>query len=331
MTHTDPDNLILDKDFLPDAERRPVAFVTVDENHAGQRIDNFLITHLKGVPRTRIYRILRKGEVRVNKGRAKPEQRLQAGDVVRIPPLRLADRPEVPQAGTQLLSDLTSRILWEDKYLLVINKPAGLAVHGGSGVKLGLIEALRQLRPQEKQLELVHRLDRDTSGCLLVARRRSALLHLHAALREGTVDKRYMALVYGNWPAQISEITAPLLKNQLASGERIVRVSDNGKAAHTGFQVKGRYVGYTWVEASPFTGRTHQIRVHARHAGHPIVGDEKYAERAANQQGVNDGFKRLCLHASSVSFTVPGGGDTITVEAPLPDDLARPLSRLLRE
>lgn len=317
-------------DIAAVAPRTAVSFVTVDDGAAGQRIDNFLLGHLKGVPRTLVYRILRKGEVRINKGRAKPEQRLVEGDVVRIPPVRVAEPAAVPQAGQRLLADLEARILWEDKHVMVIDKPAGLAVHGGSGVSLGLIEALRQLRPQEKQLELVHRLDRDTSGCLLVARRRSALLHLHAALRDGAVDKRYLALVQGNWPARVQEVDAPLQKNQLASGERMVRVSGHGKPARTGFQVKARYHGYTLMEASPYTGRTHQIRVHALHAGYPLVGDEKYASREANQQAAGDGFRRLCLHAASLTFPLPGTGEPVRVEAPLPADLAVPLSQLVR-
>ena len=327
----------IDPEYPSDSEavaavspRGTVTFVTVDDGAAGQRIDNFLLGQLKGVPRTLVYRILRKGEVRVNKGRAKPEQRLVAGDIVRIPPLRLPEPAAVPLAGKGLLQALEARILWESNSLLVIDKPVGLAVHGGSGVSLGLIEALRQLRPQEKQLELVHRLDRDTSGCLLVARRRSALLHLHAALRDGTVDKRYLALAYGVWPARLQEVNAPLQKNQLASGERMVRVSSHGKLARTGFQVQARYHGYTLVEASPYTGRTHQIRVHAQHAGCPLVGDEKYASREANQQAARDGFRRLCLHAASVAFPLPGTDESIRVEAPLPADFAVPLSQLVR-
>jgi len=309
-------------------QRSPVTFVTVDEGSEGQRIDNFLITHLKGVPKTLVYRILRKGEVRVNKGRAKPDQRIQVGDIIRIPPLRLPTRDEPPKAGNRFLEDLEARILYEDKELLVINKPAGLAVHGGSGVKLGLIEALRQLRTKEKLLELVHRLDRDTSGCIVVAKKRTALLSLHEALRVGTVDKRYTALVFGRWPLKLRDIQAPLQKNQVASGERFVKVSDAGKPARTGFTVLQNYVGYTLVEAKPFTGRTHQIRVHARHAGYSLVGDDKYSEREANQLAAKQGFHRLCLHASRITFVSPGSGERITVEAPLSDDIAVPLSRL---
>ena len=310
--------------------RTPVSFVTVDENSEGQRIDNFLITHLKGVPKTLVYRILRKGEVRVNKGRAKPEQRLESGDIVRIPPLRLPTRDEPPKAGNRLLEELEARILYEDRELLVINKPAGLAVHGGSGVKLGLIESLRQLRPKEKMLELVHRLDRDTSGCIVVAKKRTTLTALHEALRIGKVDKRYTALAFGRWPAKLRDVHAPLMKNQVASGERFVRVNDAGKAAHTGFTVLQAYEGYTLVEAKPYTGRTHQIRVHARHAGFPLVADDKYSEREANQRAAQQGFQRLCLHASRISFISPATGQRISVEAPLPADIAVPLQRLTK-
>lgn len=307
--------------------KTPVQLVTVDENHDGQRIDNFLLGYLKGVPRTLVYRILRKGEVRVNKGRAKPEQKLATGDVVRIPPLHLP-QPDAPaKAGNQMLAELESRILYEDKQLIAINKPAGLAVHGGSGIRLGLIEALRQLRPQEKLLELVHRLDRDTSGCILVAKKRSALTALHDDLREGRVDKRYLALVFGRWPARVTDVKVPLLKNEVAS---IVRVSDAGKSAHTGFTIRETLPGYTLLEAKPYTGRTHQIRVHAKHAGHPLVGDDKYADPEKNAVAAQHGFSRLCLHAASLTFTHPATGEKLRVEAPLPDDIAVPLKALCR-
>ncbi len=307
------------------SHKTPVQFVTVDENHDGQRIDNFLLGQLKGVPRTLVYRILRKGEVRVNKGRAKPEHKLTVGDVVRIPPLHLPE-PDVPaKASDNLLEVLENRILFEDKYILAINKPAGLAVHGGSGIRLGLIEALRQLRPQEKMLELVHRLDRDTSGCILIAKKRAALTALHDDLREGRVEKRYLALVYGRWPARIKEVKVPLLKNELAS---MVRVSDAGKSAHTGFAIKQAFDRYTLLEVKPYTGRTHQIRVHAKHAGHSLVGDEKYSDETKNTEAKAQGFKRLCLHAASLVFKHPISGDKVRVEAPLPEDIANSLHQL---
>jgi 23S rRNA pseudouridine955/2504/2580 synthase len=305
--------------------KTPVQLVTVDENHDGQRIDNFLLGQLKGVPRTLVYRILRKGEVRVNKGRAKPEQKLAMGDVVRIPPLRLPE-PDAPvQAGSGLLAELETRILYEDKQLIVINKPAGLAVHGGSGVRLGLIEALRQMRPQEKMLELVHRLDRDTSGCLLIAKKRSTLTALHDDLREGRVDKRYLALVYGRWPARIKDVKASLLKNEETA---MVRVSDKGKYAHTSFSIQQQFDQFTLLEAKPHTGRTHQIRVHAKHAGHPLVMDDKYADHEQNHLNKKLGFKRLCLHAASLRFVLPSTGEKVKFEAPLPSDMAEPLQAL---
>lgn len=312
-------------DSTPQSPKTPVQLVTVDENHDGQRIDNFLLSQLKGVPRTLVYRILRKGEVRVNKGRAKPEQKLNIGDVVRIPPLHLPEPDAPAKAGSNLLADLEARILYEDKQLIVINKPAGLAVHGGSGIRLGLIEALRQLRPQEKMLELVHRLDRDTSGCIIVAKKRSALTALHDDLREGRVDKRYLALVFGRWPARVKDVKVPLLKNELAS---MVRVSDAGKSAHTGFTIKQQFADYTLLEAKPYTGRTHQIRVHAKHIGHSLVGDDKYSEPEKNAVAEKRGFKRLCLHAASLTFTHPASNEKIRIEAPLPDDVAVPLLSL---
>lgn len=305
--------------------KTPVQLVTVDDNHDGQRIDNFLLAHLKGVPRTLVYRILRKGEVRVNKGRAKPEQKLNLGDVVRIPPLHLPEQDAPAKAGSNLLAELEARILYEDKQLIAINKPAGLAVHGGSGIKLGLIEALRQLRPQEKMLELVHRLDRDTSGCMLIAKKRSTLTALHDDLREGRVDKRYLALVHGRWPARITDVKVPLLKNEEAA---MVRVSDNGKSAHTGFTIRQSFADYTLLEAKPYTGRTHQIRVHAKHAGHSLVGDDKYTDHDKNNASKKLGFKRLCLHAASLTFTLPSTGEKMRVEAPLPEDIAGPMTKL---
>lgn len=307
------------------SSKTPVQLVTVDDNHDGQRIDNFLFGQLKGVPRTLVYRILRKGEVRVNKGRAKPEHKLAAGDVVRIPPLHIPEPDAPAKASGNLLEVLESRILFEDQYLIAINKPAGLAVHGGSGIRLGLIEALRQMRPQEKMLELVHRLDRDTSGCMLIAKRRSALTALHEDLRAGRVDKRYLALVYGRWPARIKDVKVSLLKNEVAS---MVRVSDAGKSAHTGFTIKQQFTDYTLLEVKPYTGRTHQIRVHAKHAGHSLVCDEKYSDAEKNAVAKTQGFKRLCLHAASLVFTHPISQEKLHITAELPEDIAVPLQKL---
>lgn len=286
-----------------------VQLLEVAPELAGQRIDNFLRTQLKGVPKTLIYRILRKGEVRVNKGRIKPEYKLQAGDIVRVPPLRLAERDEPAPLAQNLLERLEAAIVYEDKALIVLNKPAGIAVHGGSGLNYGVIEAFRQLRPDAKDIELVHRLDRDTSGLLMIAKKRSMLRHLHEALRGDGVDKRYMALVRGSWPTSKKKVSAPLLKNNLRSGERMVEVNPEGKEALTEFRVLRRFGEFaTLVEASPITGRTHQIRVHAKHAGHCIAGDSKYGEDEFTREVRELGGKRLFLHAYALKIQLPDGG-----------------------
>jgi 23S rRNA pseudouridine955/2504/2580 synthase len=305
-----------------------VQLLEVAPEFAGQRIDNFLRTQLKGVPKTLIYRILRKGEVRVNKGRIKPEYKLQAGDVVRVPPLRLAERDEPAPLALGLLERLEKAIVYEDKALIVLNKPAGIAVHGGSGLNYGVIEAFRQLRPDAKDIELVHRLDRDTSGLLMIAKKRSMLRHLHEALRGDGVDKRYMALVRGNWPAAKKKISAPLLKNNLRSGERMVEVNPEGKEALTVFRVLRRFGEFaTLVEASPITGRTHQIRVHAKHAGHSIAGDSKYGDEDFTREIRDLGGKRLFLHAYALTVPLPEGGE-LKLEAEVDDVWERTLERL---
>ena len=294
-----------------------VQWLEVTSAYAGQRIDNFLRARLKGVPKSLIYRILRKGEVRVNKGRIKPEYKLQTGDMVRVPPLRLAEKNEVESFATPVLDRLEAAIIYEDKGLIVINKPAGIAVHGGSGVSAGVIEAFRQLRPEAKELELVHRLDRDTSGLLMIAKKRSMLRHLHTQLRGDGVDKRYLALVRGNWPASKKSISAPLLKNNLRSGERMVEINPEGKEALTQFKVLSRFSNIaTLVEARPITGRTHQIRVHAKYAGHSIAGDQKYGDEAFSKLIRGFGGKRLFLHAYSLTITLPDD-KKLTVEAPV--------------
>lgn len=310
-----------------------VRLVSIDEDQAGQRIDNFLMAHLKGVPKSRIYNLIRKGEVRVNKGRTKPEYKLNPGDVVRIPPVRTAEKDDLIPAkpSNQMVALLERSILFEDDGLLVINKPPGLAVHGGSGVNLGLIETLRQMRPDARYLELVHRLDRDTSGCIMVAKKRSYLRHLQAALREkstGEVVKVYQALVVGRWSKRCTQVNAPLLKIEVANDERIVKVHPDGKPSLTEFRVLRLFDGFTLVEAKPITGRTHQIRVHAQHAGHSLVGDEKYGNDDINATMRERGFKRLFLHASALAFFLPGATGLTWVEAPLPDDLNIPLQRL---
>src|SRR5574344_98362 len=255
-----------------------VRLLVIDAEQEGQRIDNYLKTQLKGVPKSLMYRILRKGEVRVNKKRIKPEYKLIAGDEVRIPPVRVAEANELPSAKLSSIQALAALILFEDDALIVLNKPAGMAVHGGSGLSFGVIEGLRALRPEARFLELVHRLDRDTSGCLLVAKKRSALKSLHEQLRLKTMRKQYAALVRGQWQAHVKVVNAPLLKNVLQSGERIVRVNPEGKPSETRFHILQRFAEATLVEASPITGRTHQIRVHTAHAGHPIACDDKYGD-----------------------------------------------------
>ncbi|MDN6114749.1 MAG: 23S rRNA pseudouridine(955/2504/2580) synthase RluC, partial [Enterobacterales bacterium] len=276
-----------------------VKLVTIAADEAGQRIDNFLRNQLKGVPKSMIYRIVRKGEVRVNKKRIKPEYKLQPGDEVRIPPVRIAERDEAPvSAKLDKVAALNDCIIFEDDHLLVLNKPSGTAVHGGSGLSFGVIEGLRALRPEARFLELVHRLDRETSGVLLVAKKRSALRALHEQLRMKGMQKDYLALVRGQWQSHCKVVQAPLLKNILQSGERIVRVNAEGKPSETRFKVEERFEHATLVKASPVTGRTHQIRVHALHAGHPIAFDDRYGDRDFDAELKGTGLDRLFLHAA---------------------------------
>ncbi|MEH6344410.1 MAG: 23S rRNA pseudouridine(955/2504/2580) synthase RluC [Bermanella sp.] len=301
--------------------KRAVVFEEVDSDHSGQRLDNFLMTRIKGAPKSLIYRIIRKGEVRVNKGRIKPDYRIKEGDIVRIPPVRVRAESEAPPVPEKMAQNIERAILFEDEYLIAVNKPKGMAVHGGSGISLGLIEALRVIRPDAKRLELVHRLDRDTSGVILVAKRRSVLVALHEMLRRKTgMQKRYLALVYGVWPKHIKEVKAPLLKNELKSGERIVRVDQQGKACHTRFSLQRRYEGYTLINAEPVTGRTHQIRVHCQFAGQAIVGDDKYASDSQLKGSRAQGARRMFLHAHSLRFKHPQTDAVLTIEAPLDSD-----------
>ncbi len=301
--------------------------VEVAEEYVGQRLDNFLQRELKGVPKSRLYRALRKGEIRVNKGRVRADYRVQAGDQVRIPPLRVAEREELKEVPRRWASLLDNNLLYEDKGLWVLNKPSGLAVHGGSGLNFGLIECLRLLRPDERYLELVHRLDRDTSGCIMIARKPAVLKDLHRQLREDRINKRYLALVNGRWSPRRQFVEAPLLKNTLKSGERIVRVDREGKPARTDFSVIERLAESTLVEARPVTGRTHQIRVHALHVGHPLLGDDKYGDKEADQRARELGLKRLFLHASSLGFRNQEGRKQV-VNAPLDRELENYLSKL---
>jgi 23S rRNA pseudouridine955/2504/2580 synthase len=303
-----------------------VSWVTVDEGSAGQRIDNFLTRILKGVPKSHVYRILRSGEVRVNKGRAGPDRRLALGDVVRLPPVRTAP----PAAGIRPRPARPVRfrvpILFEDEAFLALDKPAGLAVHGGSGIVLGLIEQLRAARPDARFLELVHRLDRDTSGVLLIAKQRIALTTLHAALREGRVDKRYLVVVGGRWRDAMRTVRAPLHKFSTAGGERRVRVDDEGRAAETVFRRVQTWPGHhpplALLEAELKTGRTHQIRVHLAHIGFNLAGDDKYGDFAWNKVLGGSGLRRMFLHAHRLSFAHPTTGAVVTLKSPLPDDLA---------
>ena len=305
-----------------------VQLLEVEPGFDGQRIDNFLRTRLKGVPKTLIYRILRKGEVRVNKGRIKPDYRLKVGDVVRVPPIRVTPADEPAPIAQGLLERLEQAIVFEDKQLIALNKPAGIAVHGGSGLNFGVIEAFRQLRPQAKEMELVHRLDRDTSGLLLIAKRRSMLRHLHEQLRNEQMDKRYLALVKGAWPSSRKQVAAPLQKNNLRSGERMVEVNDAGRDSLTFFKVVRRFAEYaTLVQASPVTGRTHQIRVHAQYAGHPIAGDNKYGDDEFSKQLRELGGKRLFLHASELAFVLPSG-ERLQLQAPLEPQWTQVLEQL---
>jgi 23S rRNA pseudouridine955/2504/2580 synthase len=308
-----------------------VQFLEISDGNEGQRIDNFLLAKLKGVPKTLIYKILRKGEVRVNKKRIKPEYKLQIGDLVRVPPVRVAERKTPARIGEKLLEELEAAILYEDDDLIVVNKPSGIAVHGGSGISLGLIECFRQMRPRSNFLELVHRLDRDTSGCILLAKKRSALKLMHESLQKSTITKIYHALVVGSWSERTKRVDAPLRKNELKSGERIVKVAADGKKSLTEYKVLERYgKEATLVEARPITGRTHQIRVHCQFSGHSIVGDQKYGTDQDNAAMKSKGFNRLMLHAAELRFPLPSGGRKVVV-APLDLSLQKSLQQLKRK
>ncbi len=298
--------------------------ILVDDEQAGQRIDNFLRRQLPGLPKGRLYRILRRGEVRVNGGRVRAAYKLVSGDEVRIPPARINIGPAAPAAGK--VADLERHVLFEDKRLLVINKPSGLAVHGGSGVSHGVIELLRAARPELRDLSLVHRLDRETSGCLVLAKRRSALRELHQKFRDGTVAKNYLALVIGDWQLGDQLVDAPLLVEHRKHGERHVVVSGAGKPAQTKMRLSRTFGKYSLLQCQPLTGRTHQIRVHALHLGHPVAGDERYGDPEANAAARKLGLKRLFLHAQSISFPDDSGND-LHFTAPLADDLERFLDR----
>lgn len=291
--------------------------VTAEES--GQRLDNFLLRHTQGVPKTRVYRAIRKGEVRVNKGRSRPEYKVLDGDEVRIPPLSEGITQSTDRPSLAWERRIRASIISETSDFFAINKPPGLAVHGGSGVRLGLIESLRRLFPEQRYMELVHRLDRDTSGLVLVAKNARTLRELHEQLRTDRIDKRYLALVAGKWPAYRTSVAAPLAKHHTASGERIVKVDVNGKASETQFRVLERLPGATLIEAKPITGRTHQIRVHTQHSGHPILGDTKYETELSARCAVSAPVRRLFLHAGALSFTLKG--EKTSLACPLSEEL----------
>jgi len=308
--------------------QRAVEMVKIDDDQAGQRLDNFLLARLKGIPKSRIYKMFRKGEVRVNKGRIKPQYRLVEGDIVRVPPVRVTESTETNLSVPFLQEKLEKRVLYEDERLLVLNKPSGMAVHGGSGVSYGVIEALRAIRPESRYLELVHRLDKETSGCLVIAKKRSALRELHELFRGDGVNKRYLALLVGHFSEKYQLVDAPLDKNVRIGGERMVTVSKEGKPSQTEFRLKESYSDFTLIEAKLRTGRTHQIRVHAAHIGFPLAGDDRYGVDSVNKELKKLGLKRLFLHSSKIAFKLPSYDEIIAVEASLEDELVRCLERL---
>jgi 23S rRNA pseudouridine955/2504/2580 synthase len=307
----------------PSSQATPQAqFVTITEEEAGQRIDNYLLRVCKGVPKSHIYRILRSGEVRVNKGRIDQLYRLESGDVVRIPPVRVAEKSSAVVPGVEF------PILFEDAHLLIIDKPCGVAVHGGSGVSYGVIEQLRAARPDAKFLELVHRLDRETSGLLLLAKKRSALTNLHEQMRDGLTDKRYLTMVAGDWKNARQHIKLPLHKFTTADGERRVCVQAGGMESHTVFSLLRKFDRFALLEAELKTGRTHQIRVHLASSGFPILGDDKYGDFALNRvllkaDATRGALKRMFLHAHQITFTHPETGKDVTINAPLPAECER--------
>ena len=314
---------------IKDLEKDSVRRLRIDDSAENQRLDNFLMARLKGVPKSRIYKLVRGGEVRINGGRVDVSYRLKTGDEVRIPPVRTAApapvaTPRLPPSANRLLP----HILYRDDALIALDKPSGMAVHGGSGVSRGVIEQLRLELPECRYLELVHRLDRETSGVLLVALKRRALTGLHAAMREGRIEKRYLTLVAGRWPNPVQHVKLPLHKRVTDEGEKRVTVRDEGQAAHTIFRRLQQFPDFTLLEAELKTGRTHQIRVHTSHLGFPIAGDDKYGDFELNRRLMKQGLKRMFLHAAKLVFDHPITGERMTVEAPLPADLASFLETL---
>ena len=306
-----------------DLEKDSVRRVKIDDSADGQRLDNFLMARLKGVPKSRIYKLVRGGEVRINGGRVEVSYRLQLGDEVRIPPVRtaapaLAAEPRLPPSAHRLLP----HVIYRDEALIVLNKPSGMAVHGGSGISRGVIEQMRMELPECRYMELVHRLDRETSGVLMIALKRRALVGLHEAMRAGKIEKRYQTLVAGNWPNPTQHVKLPLHKRVDANGEKRVTVRDDGQTAHTIFRRLQSFPDFTLLEAELKTGRTHQIRVHTSHLGFPIAGDDKYGDFELNKRLVKQGLKRMFLHAVKLAFDHPISGEKMLIEAPLPTELA---------
>lgn len=308
----------------PGTRLTQVRKIRIDGEQAGQRIDNFLRRELPGVPKGRLYRLLRRGEVRVNGGRIRAEYKLAVGDEVRVPPAWIRVEASAPSAG--LAASIADCVLYEDKRLLVINKPTGIAVHGGSGISHGVIELLRHARPELKDLSLVHRIDRETSGCLVLAKKRSALRELHGKFRDGLVEKNYLALVVGDWQLGDQLIDKPLLVRHRKGGERHVIVSKDGKTAQTRMRLSRTFGKYSLMQCSPLTGRTHQIRVHAQSVGYALAGDERYGDAEDNRRAKKFGLSRLFLHAQSIVFADDRGKD-LHFTAPLADDLERFLTK----
>lgn len=310
-------------------DKFPVKIISIDTHHAERRIDNYLLNYLKGVPKSLLYRLIRQGQIRVNKKRIKTDYRLKAGDEIRLPPISLDRKEDLARPSQSLIETLEKAVLYEDERLIVLNKPAGLAVHGGSGVSCGLIEALRKIWSGERYLELAHRLDRDTSGCIIIAKKPKILRELHQLLREGKIKKQYIALTLGHWPKEHNRVDISLEKNVLSSGERKVKASDEGKRSLTIFHVVKRFSHCELVEIDLQTGRMHQIRAHAQLSGHPIAGDDKYGDRAFNRMMQKSyHLKRLFLHSQEVSFQLPDEKDVLTLKAPLGSALVELISCL---
>ena len=301
---------------------------TVDEDSAGQRIDNYLAKALKGVPKSHLYRILRSGEVRVNSKRVDATYRVQNGDKIRIPPIRTAPAAQTVSQGAKVVQRFENAVIFEDEAMLALNKPAGMAVHGGSGISRGVIEQLRLERPQARFLELVHRLDRETSGVLMIAKKRTALVGLHELMRANRMDKRYFMLVHGAWTEKKKHVTLSLQKHVTASGERRVTVEDDGQQSETIFHLKKNLKDFSLLEAQLITGRTHQLRVQLAHLGFPIAGDDKYGDFALNKQLQKRGLKRMFLHSAQTTIRHPLSGEKLILAAPLPADLQKFLQQL---